>query len=255
MVGESWKDHPIVTPDSGTETEDEFSRGGKPSGAQQNPVTWPAAGSETSSYQTAKDLALIAGHEGTFGVWPRIMGAADAATSDKTYGQAVDERFALENAAKERVGPFLSNTASAVGGLATALPLVRSGATLIGRTAPWTAQRLGANIIEPGLYGAIHGAGGKHSGELPDYIKNASIGFGVGGTLGAALPAAGAAAKGIYQTAADRIAGIPSSLARAARADAPGLVPATHGPSHTAGCRTVNAERCEACARNRRLSD
>ena len=90
MVGESWKDHPIVTPDSGTETEDEFSRG-KPSGAQQILVAWPAAGSETSSYQTAKDLALIAGHEGTFVSGCMYARAADAATSDKTYGQAVDE--------------------------------------------------------------------------------------------------------------------------------------------------------------------
>jgi hypothetical protein len=188
-----------------------------------------------SLWQGAKDMALVGSAEGTAHLYPRALAAIDAATSDKTYSQAVDERFALEQAAKQRLGPFMSSTADAVGGVLTGAGLARSGATLLGRTAPWTWSRFGANVIEPGIYGAIHAAGGTHSGDYPDYVKNALVGLGVGSTLGGALPAVvpavGAAASAIYKSAADKFAGIPSALGRAARADAPGLSTlATHGP-------------------------
>jgi hypothetical protein len=184
----------------------------------------PPPSAEPGFYQTAKDVARVGSNAATFGLWPRVAGALDAATSDKTYSQATDEQVAMAKAAQQRLGPLMSSTADALGGLTSGTALARGGATLLGRVAqlPWW-QRLGAGATEAGLYGAAQGAGNTYSENLPDYVRNASIGGGLGTGLGLAVPGVGLGASAIYRKGADIVSGIPSKLASAARADAPGL--------------------------------
>lgn len=179
---------------------------------------------EAPTPSTAADLARVAGTAVTFGLWPRVRGLGDVVFGDKTYSEAAGEQFALDEAAKKRLGALATGGAEAVGGLASGMGLARSGATLLGRMAqaPWW-QRAIAGAGEAGAMGAAHGMGNTFSDKPQAYFDSALQGLGTGAAIGAGLPLLGNAASALYRRGADYVAGIPPKLGSAARADAAGL--------------------------------
>ena len=110
----------------------------------------------------------------TFGMADRLAGYMG--------GQGTDAEVAKTATARER-SPY----ASVVGDVAGSVAIPAFGAeALAARMGGNLAARAGAYGATGAATGAAQGAGNTYTGELSDYARNALIGGGIGGTLGAA---------------------------------------------------------------------
>ena len=205
----------------------------------ERPAEKPASEAPASWAQYFTDLSRQAGNTATFDNLDRLRGAIRTIGTDKTYSQGVDESVAESKAARERLGPFMSGTATAVGGMAPVMGMARAGATLMRAGAPlW--ERIAAGATEGSLYGGAQGAGSTYTEKPEDYAKNAGMGSIIGGTIGGVAPLVGTVAGSAYRGLANRgwFGGPPGALVNAAEADAASLrnIPSTmHGMLPDAG--------------------
>jgi hypothetical protein len=208
----------------------EVTRPDKPAGEAAAPTSWA---------QYFSDLSREAGNAVTLGQLDRVRGGLKTIGTDKTYSQGVDESVAESEAARKRIGPFMSGTAAAVGGMGPVMGTARAGATLLRAGAPlW--ERIAAGATEGSLWGGAHSAGTTYTEKPEDYAKNAGMGSIIGGTIGGVAPLVGTVAGATYRGLANRgwFGGPPGALVNAAEADAAALrnIPSTmHGMLPDAG--------------------
>jgi hypothetical protein len=159
-------------------------------------------------------------------LYDRIRAIPDI-VSGTPYSEAVNKQAEATDAASQRLGPFMSSTADIAGGAGMGYGLVKGGLSTIGRGIADATQplwkRLFVSGAEAGLHGAIQGASHTYSENLPDYVKNATVGGAFGAALGAGLPAVGAGAQALYKNVSDRFSGIPAPVLKAGAVDAQGL--------------------------------
>ena len=148
--------------------------------------------------ETADDAVRAAANAVTFGGADRLAGYMNSGgpqtlsgliTGQKplTYDQAVNAEVARSDAARKR-----SPIASLGGDIAGSVALPGFGAeALAARFGRGALGRFGAYGTTGAGVGALQGAGNTYSGDVPDYVKNAliggGIGLGTGGVLGSAL--------------------------------------------------------------------
>jgi hypothetical protein len=153
--------------------------------------TAPPAGGQTwgqYAYETADDALRAAGNAMTFGMQPRMVGGMESLLTGKGYNDALAAEVKKGEVARER-SPY----ASVAGDVAGSLAIPGFGAeALAARLGGRALARAGAYGLTGAATGAAAGAGNTYSGEVPDYVKNALI----GGGLGAALGGIGGAAFG-----------------------------------------------------------
>lgn len=148
--------------------------------------------------RTALDTARAAENTLTFGMADRLAGGRDylvgkiTGSGPQSYNEAVDRQVAGSAEARER-SPYAS-VAGDVGG-AVAIPGM-FGAKLGVKLAPKVGGFLGRAIgygSEGAAVGALQGAGNTYTGNLPDYVNNATmggvLGLGTGAVLGGAFGA------------------------------------------------------------------
>jgi len=186
----------------------------------------------TSWSQFFSDLTREAGNKASFDTLDRLRGGIRTIGTDKTYSQGVDESVAESEAARKRLGPFMSGTAAAAGGMVPIAGMARGGVTLMRAGAP-LLERMGAAAAEGGFYGGLQGAGGTYTEKPEDYAKNAGMGTIIGGAIGASAPFIGTVAGAAYRGLANRgwFGGPPGPVTNAAQADAARLrtIPDTPG--------------------------
>lgn len=143
----------------------------EPSGFVEQPPTW--GDTAIGAAQTVDDTVRAAANAMTFGMTDRLAGFAG--------GEGTDAEVRKSEAARAR-SPYASVAGDVAGSLAlpgfgAARLAARYGGGLAGRALGYGATGLAT--------GAAQGAGNTYTGELPDYIKNAAIGGGLGGAFGA----------------------------------------------------------------------
>lgn len=178
-----------------------------------------------SYYEQAQNVARLASNALTFGQWDRARAGLAAATSDKTYAEALKEEVGKSKQAGEELGPFMRGTAEVLGGLPTGIGVAGASARAFGTASRPLLQRMGIGAAEGGVLGGLQGAGHTYTGKPEDYIINAGMGSALGLGIGTGAPVAGRAVSGGYEALANRgyFGGPPRPLIRAAEADAPGL--------------------------------
>jgi hypothetical protein len=125
--------------------------------------------------QTADDVARAAANAVTFGMADRFAGYMG--------GQGTDAEVAKSEAARAR-SPY----ASVVGDVGGSLALPGFGAeALAARLGGGLGARAAGYGLTGAASGAAQGAGSTYTGNLPDYLTNATIGGAMGGVLGAGL--------------------------------------------------------------------
>lgn len=146
------------------------------------------------------------GQGATFGFGDEIA-AGVGATVDKLTGkpwmESYDKRLKTERDLihnSEKDHPYLSFGANVVGGLANPVVGAARGLTLAKKMA--AAMKTGAAVGGATGFGAA-------DGDLGDRMWGAAKGTGIGLTLGAAVPVAGAAVRGTAQKAADALSDVP----------------------------------------------
>jgi hypothetical protein len=175
--------------------------------------------------QTTSDMLRVGGNSATYGQWDRARAVGEVLTGGApSYAEALQDKVARSQAARERLGPFLAGTADAVGGLATGSTLAKAGGMATGAAvnagkALW--QRMGIGALEGGAHGAAQATGHTYSDKPGDYVQPAVTGFGLGSILGTAAPVAGAVG-GVASKAHNQI--FPAELSKAADADRAGLM-------------------------------
>lgn len=189
---------------------------------EERPPTWGDTFNRVT--KGVDDFLRNAASTATYGQYERLRGLPSVISGEKSYSDATNEEVAKLHGARENLGPFLSSTSDIAGGGASGLGLVKSGLTFLGReVAQPLMRRIGLGAVEAGLHGGAQAAGHTYSENLPDYIKNAGWGMGTGAVVGAALPAVGAGAQGLYKNVSDRFSGIPVPVLKGGQADAAGL--------------------------------
>ena len=162
--------------------------------------------------QTADDVVRATANAATFGMADRFAGAMNRATGlteAPDYSSAVNEEVKRSEAARERNPPAgIAGDVAGVTAQTLAAPalggaglVARLGAGPLGRTV--AAPLVGGATREAGplaravgygtvgaTVGALQGAGGTYSENLPDYVKNAVMGGVLGGVTGATSGAA-----------------------------------------------------------------
>lgn len=102
-------------------------------------------------------------------------------------GRAYDEKMRVEaelTRRREDRSPVASTVGAVAGGLATAAPLAKAGASLLQGARPTIGSLMGRGAAEGAAYGAVYGAGeGRGANER---ISNALFGAGTGAATGAA---------------------------------------------------------------------
>lgn len=145
-----------------------------------------------SAGRTVLDAARAAENTLTFGMADRLAGGRDylvgkiTGSGPESYSKAVDKQVAGSAEARER-SPYAS-VAGDVGG-AVAIPGM-FGAKLGLKLAPKVGGFLGRAIgygAEGAVVGGLQGAGNTYSGNLPDYVNNATMGGVLGAGTGAVL--------------------------------------------------------------------
>lgn len=188
----------------------------------------PASPEGGGMLQTADDAMRILGNSVTFNLADKIAAMGDVGPIDY-FGPQGDEALAKQRAltdqARSRIReqgggtwatvpeavPLIggaeigADTAvDIVGGTALGGGLAKNGVSLLTNASAKTAgplTRIGRAATEAGAYNAAYNAGATDTGEIPDYLWNAGLGFTQGAALGAGLGAAGVGVQGAAQRA------------------------------------------------------
>ena len=120
--------------------------------------------------------------------------ARKAQTFGSKESEPISETYTkLRDAERERNGqaqeahPYVYGGSELVGGLGVPVGTIGKGAGL--------AAKIGYGALTGAAIGGVAGTGYSEAEDISDIAKEAAIGAGVGGTIGAALPIAGAAVK------------------------------------------------------------
>jgi hypothetical protein len=174
--------------------------------------------------QGVSDFVRTGSNAATYGQYDRVRAAGEVLTGGApSYAEALQDKVARSQAARERLGPFMAGTADAVGGLVTGSTLAKAGGMATGaivNAARPLWQRIGIGALEGGAHGAAQATGHTYSDKPYDYFAPAVTGFGLGSVLGGAAPVAGAVG-GAASKASNRL--FPAELSKAADADRAGL--------------------------------
>jgi len=175
--------------------------------------------------QGVSDFLRVGSNSATYGQWDRARAAGEVLTGGApSYAEALQDKVARSQAARERLGPFMAGTADAVGGLATGATLAKAGGAVVGsavNAARPLWQRIVGGAVEGGAHGAAQATGHTYSDDPSAYIKPAAAGATMGAILGGGAPAVGAAAG-----ATSKALGFGGSRVSATPGGAPGTVPA-----------------------------